>query len=185
MDLDQSQKNAVRNWVSESKGISEIQKLLSAEFGVEMTYMDIRFLIDDIDAEIPDTPDVPEVNADISQQPDSTPAQMPMSDTVAEEQPQAYPQQGEACQPEQPLEDNTPIQEEQGLPAGNVSVEVSPVQRPGTIMSGQVVFSDGGKAEWVLDNAGRIGLIPATEGYNPPQQDIPEFQYRLQQLLGM
>ena len=52
-------------------------------------------------------------------------------------------------------------------------------------MSGDVVFSDGGMAEWVLDNSGRLGLNPSTPGYTPPQSDLPEFQQKLREALGV
>ena len=64
-------------------------------------------------------------------------------------------------------------------------MSVSPIQRPGTVMSGDVVFSDGGTAEWVLDNSGRLGLNPSTPGYTPPQSDLPEFQQKLREALGV
>ena len=81
------------------------------------------------------------------------------------------------------LGDSAGVQDD--VSAGGVRVSVSPIQRPGTVMSGDVVFSDGGKAEWMLDNAGRLGLNPETEGYSPPQQDLPEFQNKLREALGM
>ena len=153
--LTEQQKEAVRKWVGEGRGVSEIQKLISSEFGIDMLYMDVRFLIDDIGAEIP--------AAGGSPAPD---AQQPVM---------AADSSG--------LGDSAGVQDD--VSAGGVRVSVSPIQRPGTVMSGDVVFSDGGKAEWVLDNAGRLGLNPETEGYSPPQQDLPEFQNKLREALGM
>ena len=72
-----------------------------------------------------------------------------------------------------------------GESSGGVRVTVSPIQRPGAVMSGDVVFSDGGLAEWVLDNSGRLGLNPSTPGYTPPQSDLPEFQQKLREALGV
>ena len=153
--LTEQQKEAVRKWVGEGRGVSEIQKLISSEFGIDMLYMDVRFLIDDIGAEIP--------AAGGSPAPD---AQQPVM---------AADSSG--------LGDSAGVRDD--VSAGGVRVSVSPIQRPGTVMSGDVVFSDGGKAEWVLDNAGRLGLNPETEGYSPPQQDLPEFQNKLREALGM
>ena len=155
MMLTEQQKEAVRKWVGEGRGVSEIQKLISSEFGIDMLYMDVRFLIDDIGAEIP--------AAGGSPAPD---AQQPVM---------AADSSG--------LGDSAGVQDD--VSAGGVRVSVSPIQRPGTVMSGDVVFSDGGKAEWMLDNAGRLGLNPETEGYSPPQQDLPEFQNKLREALGM
>lgn len=161
MNLTDTQKKLVGQWVAEGKGVSEIQKLIMSEFGVEMLYMDVRFLIDDIGAQIPEVEEKPQ-ESDIK----------PDAEQPAEENKTAKPQEFSADDAAQGI-------------GGGVSVSVNPVQRPGTMMGGEVVFSDGGKAEWVLDNSGRLGLIPAVEGYNPPQSDMAEFQQKLREALGM
>lgn len=160
MNLNDQQKQTVKKWVDEGKSVSEIQKLISSEFGVDMLYMDVRFLIDDIGAEIPSAAEQPQASA-------------------APDAPQAGAAGGGA---------EIPTAEAQPTPdapiSGEVSVSVSPIQRLGSMMSGNVVFSDGGRAEWILDNTGRLGLNPETEGYTPPQQDISVFQQKLQEALG-
>ena len=49
MSLTNSQKQTVSEWVTEGKSIAEIQRLLLEEFSISMTYMEVRFLIDDLD----------------------------------------------------------------------------------------------------------------------------------------
>jgi hypothetical protein len=66
---------------------------------------------------------------------------------------------------------------------GKVSVTVDQLTRPGALVSGKVKFSDGKTAEWVLDQAGRLGLVPSDKGYKPPAADVQEFQVALQQEL--
>jgi len=66
---------------------------------------------------------------------------------------------------------------------GKVSVTVDQLARPGALVSGKVKFSDGKSAEWVLDQAGRLGLVPSEKGYKPPAADVQEFQILLQQEL--
>jgi hypothetical protein len=51
------------------------------------------------------------------------------------------------------------------------------------MVSGKVKFSDGKTAEWILDQAGRLGLVPGEKGYKPPAADLQEFQVALQQEL--
>lgn len=160
MNLNDQQKQTVKKWVDEGKSVSEIQKLISSEFGVDMLYMDVRFLIDDIGAEIPSAAEQQQASA-------------------APDAPQAGAAGGGA---EIPTAEANPASD--APISGEVSVSVSPIQRPGSMMSGNVVFSDGGRAEWILDNTGRLGLNPETEGYTPPQQDIPVFQQKLQEALG-
>lgn len=65
-------------------------------------------------------------------------------------------------------------------PAGKVSVTVDQLARPGALVSGKVKFSDGKSAEWLLDQMGRLGLVPAEKGYKPAPDDLQEFQTVLQ-----
>jgi hypothetical protein len=67
--------------------------------------------------------------------------------------------------------------------AGKVTVTVDQLARPGALVSGKVKFSDGKTAEWVLDQAGRLGLVPGDKGYKPSAADVQDFQIALQQEL--
>lgn len=49
MELTDSQKSAVAAWVQEGRSVAEVQRMLLDEFKISMTYMDVRFLIDDLD----------------------------------------------------------------------------------------------------------------------------------------
>jgi len=62
-------------------------------------------------------------------------------------------------------------------------VNVSKIVRPGSMMSGDVTFKSGVKAEWYLDQMGRLGLNPADESQKPTEEDIMEFQQKLQEEL--
>jgi hypothetical protein len=64
--------------------------------------------------------------------------------------------------------------------AGKVSVSVDQLTRPGALVSGKVKFSDGKSADWILDQAGRLGLVPGEKGYKPSPADLQEFQIGLQ-----
>lgn len=64
---------------------------------------------------------------------------------------------------------------------GGVSVEVDRLVKPGALISGTVVFSDGMKASWMLDQAGRLALDPDQAGYRPSPEDIEGFQRALQE----
>ena len=78
----------------------------------------------------------------------------------------------------------TPMEE----PLGKVNVTVDQLARPGALVSGKVTFSDGKTAEWILDQTGRLGVVPAEKGYKPSQVDVQDFQIALQselQKLGM
>ena len=48
MSLTDSQKEAVSDWITQGKSLAEVQRLLREEFSISMTYMDVRFLVDDL-----------------------------------------------------------------------------------------------------------------------------------------
>jgi len=60
MDFSDTQKDVIKEWVTEGCGLAEIQRRLASEFGKTMTYMDVRFLILDLDVAIEEPEDAPE-----------------------------------------------------------------------------------------------------------------------------
>lgn len=57
MKLSADQISLVADWVKSGDGLSEVQRKLESEFGLRMTYMDVRFLIDDLDIDLPEAPE--------------------------------------------------------------------------------------------------------------------------------
>jgi hypothetical protein len=55
MELSEDQKSAVTVWVQEGRSIAEIQRMLREDYKLSMTYMDIRFLVDDLDVAVVET----------------------------------------------------------------------------------------------------------------------------------
>lgn len=47
----------IARWVAEGATLSEVQSRLTREFGLSMTYMDVRFLVDDLGATLVDKPE--------------------------------------------------------------------------------------------------------------------------------
>ena len=62
MKLDEAQRLAVTKWIADGAKLSEIQNRLAAEFGVKLTYMEARFLVDDLKL-TPKDPEPPKVIA--------------------------------------------------------------------------------------------------------------------------
>lgn len=54
IQLTDAQKQAVAEWVRQGMGLGEIQKLLKEEFGIRMAFIDVRFLILDLQLKIQD-----------------------------------------------------------------------------------------------------------------------------------
>lgn len=169
MTLDDQQKELVRNWIQDGLQLNEIQKKLVDELDITMTYMDLRFLISDLEVtpkDIEVEPE-PEEEAEPEAGNDSTTeeAQSPASESDAQQDPL-------------PQDEQTPDG------GGPVSVSVDSLTRPGYAISGKVTFSDGKKAEWFIDQMGRPGINPEEEGYRPSQEDIMKFQVELQNILS-
>jgi|AntRauTorckE6833_2_1112554.scaffolds.fasta_scaffold55450_2 hypothetical protein len=75
------------------------------------------------------------------------------------------------------------LEPEQVTPTGQTQVTMDTIALPGALVSGKVIFSDGEKAIWKLDQTGRPSLDPNTPGYQPSQEDIVQFQQQLRSLI--
>ena len=163
MNLDEVQRNKVAEWVDGGLKLSEIQSKISAEFGISMTYMEMRFLLDDLALKPKDIPAPPPV---------APPPPQPGNPTSPGTQPPGEPPLGAG-------EETEGFEEEYPQPSGNVSVSVDQVTKPGAMVSGSVTFSDNQTAYWYLDQMGRLGLAAKAKGYKPSQEDLMEFQVLL------
>ena len=141
MELSEDQKTHIANWIDAGETLAQIQKRITEEWNISLTYMEARFLVDDLGLNF-----------------------------AKKEKPAA---------PEPKAKEGASDLE----PVDGVQVEVDKLTRPGTVASGQVVFSDGKNAAWQVDPLGRLGLIPKEEGYRPSEEDLQEFQVALQQQL--
>src|ERR1041385_4148426 len=48
MNLDDSQRKKIAEWIKQGLKLAEIQNRIVAELGVKMTYMEVRLLVDDL-----------------------------------------------------------------------------------------------------------------------------------------
>ncbi len=62
MNLDEAQRHHVADWIAAGAKLSEIQNRLLSEFGAKFTYMEVRFLVDDLKL-TPKDPEPPKVVA--------------------------------------------------------------------------------------------------------------------------
>jgi len=148
--LTSEQRTHVARWVSEGATLSQVQQRLQSELGISMTYMDVRFLVDDLDLTLIDKPE-PKAEEAMTMQAPEAPADAP------------------AAVPAPPLPGTT----------GKVSISVDTIAQPGFMVTGQVIFSDGEKAMWAIDMEGRPRMSATTPGYRPSPADIQEFQVLL------
>ncbi len=56
MALSDEQKAAVAAWIEDGASLSGVQKNLKEQFGISMTYMEARFLVDDLRLQIKEIP---------------------------------------------------------------------------------------------------------------------------------
>ena len=146
MNLSDEQKAVVSQWVSEGESIANIQNLLKEHFDVGLTYMDVRFLVDDLEVVYKDSNEIAEDSED--------------------------------------KESETEVATEENNETGGVSVDVDAVIRPGSLVSGNVRFSDGVALGWQLTSTGQLGLIPGDDPeYRPSNEDLQAFQTQLQEVL--
>ena len=153
MNLTDEQRQRVTAWILEGAKISEVQNRLVSEFGIKLTYMEARFLVDDLKL-TPKDPEPPKVIVPPAASPAAEPAKL-----TAEKNPAPAGT----------------------LPASGVSISVDQITKPGALVSGKVTFSDGQTADWYLDQTGRLGVVPKQAGYKPSPADVQDFQLALQQ----
>lgn len=153
MDFTEEQKDKIRAWLEEGDSLSQVQNRLKDEFGINMTYLDVRLAVLDIGASVKD----PE---------------------------QSKPAAPVDCAPEPPPE--TPMPEaldgsaEDAAVEPSVAVTLDTIVVPGAMVSGTVVFSDGVRARWMIDNTGRFGMDADDPSYRPSDDDMRMFQMQLQ-----
>jgi hypothetical protein len=66
MNLDEAQRQKVAAWIADGAKLSEIQTRLMSEFGLKITYMEVRFLVDDLKL-TPKDPEPPKVVAPVAE----------------------------------------------------------------------------------------------------------------------
>ena len=164
MTLTPEQKQAVSEWIAAGDNLSAVQKKLTEQFKISMTYRDVRFLVDDLGLELKNP--TPKADAsDVSKTPATPPA-------AAAGDADGLPPEG------YPEEEGVPAQPPAG--PGTFSLEIDRIMRPGTMVSGAVTFSDGVSGKWALDQQGRLMLETPQKGYQPSQPDLQAFQRELQ-----
>lgn len=161
MSLTSEQTAEVANWVRDGATLSDVQKRIAEEFKLSMTYMDVRFLVDDLDLTLVDQ--APKADAsDVSKAPP------PKKPAAADPGANAPTNDGEA--------------EEGTTPAiGGVTLDVDhAVLIPGAIASGSVTFSDGVTGKWMVDHQGRPGFTEISQpDYRPSPEDAEAFMQEL------
>jgi len=191
MSLSPEQKQAVAAWVAAGDNLSAVQKKLSEQFKLSLTYRDVRFLVDDLDLELKDA--APKVDAsDVSKAPPAptqpeTPAKKGFIEKAKEKLGLGSDTGPAAESAEMDDEGEAGEADFDSLPegGGNVTVEVDNVTLiPGALASGTVTFSDGVTGKWLVDQYGRPGFTEVSQpGYRPKPEDAQAFMQQLSHAL--
>jgi hypothetical protein len=162
--LTDDQITTLKGWADDGAQLADIQKRMEGEMDLRLTYMDTRFLILDLGIEIRNLEE--EAKAEAAAQ-------------EAENPTEGGDAAGNGAElTENDLEILPPQQE-----GGRVTVTVDEIARPGVMASGRVMFPGGQGGMWYVDEQGRLGVDPDTEGYQPTEADVMAFQRELQALM--
>jgi hypothetical protein len=175
MTLTPEQKKAVSEWVATGDNLYTVQKKLSDQLKVSMTYMDVRFLVDDLNLQLKD----PEPKADASDVSKGAPA------SPGTEKKGFLDRAKEKLGLAKGGDDADADDAEEAVPASGVSVAVDKVNvYPNALASGTVTFADGVTGKWIVDQQGRPGLLEVSKpGYRPSPADSQAFMQELSQAL--
>src|SRR3569833_2539596 len=193
MNLTPEQKQAVSSWVAAGDSLSAVQKKLLDQFKISMTYMDVRFLVDDLNLALKDPAPKADAN-DVTKAPTPRPnapgaakpeekkgllgrakEKLGLGKTETAGQDEELPPEGAEF-----AEDDGRGGEDFGQ-GSSVNVTVDKVTLiPGAVASGTVTFSDGVTGKWIVDNYGRPGFTEVSQpGYRPSPADAQAFMQEL------
>jgi hypothetical protein len=165
--LTPEQLQTVTTWAEDGATLNDIQRRLKDEFGLVITYLEARLLMMDVGVRLKDKPREPEPVA-------AAPDQLSPADS-----------DGDLYEDELGAEDGLDYTEDTTPPTGSgrVTVTVDALTLSGAVVSGKAEFSDGKTISWYVDQMGRLGMRAPEAGYQPPQEDVIEFQNQLDQVL--
>ena len=166
MTLTPEQKQSVSEWIAAGDNLYAVQKKLADQLKISMTYMDVRFLVDDLNLQLKDP--APKADAsDVSKTPARPePEKKGFIDKAKEKLGLAKGEDADA--------------DGGGLPAG-VRVTVDKVNlNPNAMATGTMTFPDGVTGRWIVDLQGRPGIIEVSKpGYRPSPADAQAFMQEL------
>jgi len=186
-DLSPEQVEQLKAWAEEGLELGDIQNKIEEEFETRLTFMDTRFLIDDLGIELGE--DEVEEEEEVVEETEATaPAQDEPASIGGGEKAVGAEALAGAAEATAPKEGGNPFAKKDGQAApaegGDVSVTIDQINVPGTMLSGKVVFPDGKSSGWYIDQGGSLGLDPEEPGYRPSEADLLAFQRKLQAVLA-
>jgi hypothetical protein len=167
MTLTPEQTKAVSEWVAAGDNLYTVQKKLADQLKISMTYMDVRFLVDDLNLQLKHA--TPKADAsDVGKAPPP---------------PKDAEKKGflDKAKEKLGLGKDEPEADDEAMPGAGVRVTVDKVNlNPNAMASGTVTFPDGVTGKWMVDLQGRPGLTDVSKpGYRPSPADAQAFMQEL------
>ena len=192
MTLTPEQSAAVSTWIAAGDNLSTVQRKLREQFSLSLTFMDVRFLVDDLNLQLKDP--APKANAnDVSKPLSPSGAAAPQRNAATGDaggipedgEPELGDETGEVVPDDGAVPGDALLEDEVPGGASNITVDVDKVTlHPGALASGTVTFSDGVTGKWIVDNYGRPGFTEVSQpGYRPKPADAQAFMEELSQQL--
>jgi hypothetical protein len=192
MTLTPEQKQTVASWVAAGDNLSTVQKKLSEQFQLSLTYMDVRFLVDDLGLELKNA--APKAATDLGKAAPANPADVRPAATEkksfldkAKEKLGLAKDDADDLQTDVAEEDLDEDPDRLDAPPGSGAVKIAVdnvTLIPSALASGTVTFSDGVTGKWIVDNYGRPGMTEISQpGYRPSPADAQAFMQELSRAL--
>ncbi|MEX2580553.1 MAG: hypothetical protein WD342_15955 [Verrucomicrobiales bacterium] len=164
--LSDDQIAAIKTWAEEGDALADIQRKMNSEMELKATYLETRFLLEDLGIEL---------------KPDPVPEPEEVESEPEIDQDEAEAVQADAAQGDPSRGDPSRGDPSRGEGAGHAAtVTIDKIQRPGALVSGKVTFAGGKSSAWWLDQMGRLGMEPEEEGFQPTEDQMLAFQKELQ-----
>ena len=158
---DQVRNALIAKLMAEGNTLADVQRLLKDEHDVVLTYLELKMIALDLEV-------------DWTQYDKAKPEE---AEEESEEGSADEDSSAEGADPEAASDEEEAIE-----PPGFTTVNVSKIVRPGSAISGDVTFKSGAKAEWSLDQMGRLGLNPKND-LQPDEDDLRDFEAELRRAL--
>ncbi len=155
--------------LNEGMSLSDVQKLLESQYGLRMTYLDLRLLAADL-----------QVNWEKQDKPKAAEKPAPAAPAPAAPAPEetAEPLDNDEKIVDDETEDDDQIEDEPAA-SGETQVELDESPIPGTVASGTVKFASGASGKWAVMRGGRLGFEADEGSAEPTEDDFAQFQVEL------
>ena len=162
--------------------LSDVQTKLAQEYGVKMTYFELRMLAMGlaVDWEKQDKPKPAAAPAPVvAAAPQGAVAADDGTDTAND----AFDAEADEPEAEPADDEEEEADDEEAAADGETKIVLDETPHPGAALSGTAIFASGASGKWALSRNGRLGFEPDEGSAEPDENDWQLFQAELQKTL--